>query len=262
MGFDPRGDNMVADLELLRAQAEDSFDEAGRLRGLYGVTIACSGKRQSLWVGADVPAALTSELTSVFDGAESPSNNPAEPPPALELCRRVLETGGRSVGCKAGPNYLFPQNTQFKSDVHIERSGAAINDALRAANPGNWHPVEWNELLDGRLGPWTMATEGEIVASICHTPRAFTAARAECGVWTHSAFRGRGYGAAVTSEWAAIMRSAGRYLFYSTDAENLSSQRLAGRLGLRPLGWTWRLMIQMDHEESRIHPLSSVRQRQ
>jgi RimJ/RimL family protein N-acetyltransferase len=253
--------NTVANLELLRAQAEDSFDQAGRLRGLYGITIACSGERQSLWVGADVPGALASELISVFDGAVAPSNNPAEPPPALELCRRVLETGGRSLRCKAGPKYLFPENTQFRSDVHIERSGAVINDALRAANPGNWHPVEWNELLDGQLGPWAMAIEGEVIVSICHTPRAFTADRAECGVWTHPAFRGRGYGAAVTSEWAAIMRSVGRYLFYSTDAENLSSQRLAGRLGLRPLGWTWSLVIQMDHEESRIHPLSSVRQR-
>jgi RimJ/RimL family protein N-acetyltransferase len=132
-------------------------------------------------------------------------------------------------------------------------------DVLRNANPGNWHPVEWDELLDGRLGPWTMALEGELVVSICHTPRPLTTRAAECGVWTHPAFRGRGYAAAVTSEWAAIMRPSGRYLFYSTDAENLSSQRVARRLNLRRLGWSWHLWLPRDDEDDRLHPLSTLR---
>jgi predicted GNAT family acetyltransferase len=42
-----------------------------------------------------------------------------------------------------------------------------------------------------------MATEAERVVSICHTPRPVTARAAECGVWTHPAVRGRGYGAAA-----------------------------------------------------------------
>ncbi len=104
-----------------------------------------------------------------------------------------------------------------------------------------------------------MAIEGELVLSICHTPGPVTARGAECGVWTHPAFRGRGYAAAVASAWAAIMRSSGRYLFYSTDAENLSSQRVARRLSLRSLGWTWRLGLAPDQEEDRLHPLSSRR---
>jgi RimJ/RimL family protein N-acetyltransferase len=139
------------------------------------------------------------------------------------------------------------------------RSDGGNEESLRKANPGNWHPVEWDELLEGRLGPWAMAMDGERVVSICHTPGPLTGRTAECGVWTAPAYRGRGYGAAVTAEWAAIVRPSGRYLFYSTDAENLSSQRLTRRLGLRPLGWTWRLARPVDGEKNNLHPLCSLR---
>ena len=249
--------NLPPDLELLRIQAGRSFDGAGRLRGLHGITIASAGERQALWIGTEVPEALVAELTGVFDAA-APAGSPGEPPPALEPCRRVLDTGGRSVRCKSGPSFIFPEDTAFRSEARLERSDQGNHDTLRGANPGNWHPVEWDELLDGRLGPWTMAVEGGLVLSICHTPGPMTENAAECGVWTHPGFRGRGYGAAVTWDWAAIVRPSGRHLFYSTDTENLSSQRLARRLGLRPLGWLWRLAFPPEHHDDGVHPLSSV----
>ena len=158
-----------------------------------------------------------------------------------------------------GPSFLIEEGTRFSSPVRIERSDGAGRDALRRANPGNWQPVEWNELVDGSLGPWTMALEGERVVSICHTPGPLGPRGAECGVWTDAAFRGRGLAAAVTAEWAALLRPSGRHLFYGTDAENLSSQRVTQRLGLRPLGWTWRLGRARPHGDERVHPLSSLR---
>jgi hypothetical protein len=249
--------NPPTDLELLRIQAEVSFDGAGRLRGLHGITIANADERQSLWMGAEVPETLVAELTSVFDDA-APVVSPGEPPPALERCRRLLERGSRSLQCKAGPSFLFPEDTAFSSEAHIQRSGGGNHETLRNANPGNWHPVEWNELLDGRLGPWTMAIERGLVLSICHTPGPMNSNAAECGVWTHPGFRGRGYGAAVTWEWSALVRPSSRHLFYSTDAENLSSQRLARRLGLRPLGWLWRLAFPPARHDDGVHPLSTV----
>ena len=260
----------VTALELLEIQAEGSLDGRGRIAGVYGVTIACGqaqGQQASgvLWIGAEVPEPLAAELEAAFDRAPR-SSSPDEPPPALEVCGRILEGGERALRRTAGPSFLFVdvEDTPCVSSARIERSDRADRtnasswEALRGGNPGNWHPVEWDELLEGRLGPWAIATEGEIVVSICHTPGPVTARKAECGVWTHPAFRGRGHAAAVTAAWAEIMRPSGRYLFYSTDAENLSSQRVARRLRLEPVGWTWRLALARE-DRDQVHPLSVLR---
>jgi hypothetical protein len=250
------------DLELLKLQAEGSLDDRGRVAGLYGIKVACCEVGQALFIGAQVPDAMAGELARIFDqheasrsplarGSDSPRfarlADHSQPPAALEQCRPIL---GRSLRVSGGPSYLI-EATSFDAGIDIKRSDLA--KAFRIANPRNWHPIEWNELLDGILGPWTMALEGERVVSLCHTPGPMTARAAECGVWTDPAFRGRGYAAAVTSEWAAML--SGRHLFYSTDAENLSSQRVAQRLKLRPLGWIWRLGPELD----KVHPLSTLR---
>ncbi|MFG1701639.1 GNAT family N-acetyltransferase [Nonomuraea sp. M3C6] len=61
----------------------------------------------------------------------------------------------------------------------------------------------------------------------------------EAGTWTSPAFRGRGYAATATAAWADLF--SGTRLFYSTSADNHSSQRVAARLGLRNIGWLWKL---------------------
>ena len=250
-----------SDIELLEIQAGRSFDARGRIADRYGLTIACTGDRSALWIGADVPDALAAELAAVFDGTAG-SCDPARPPPALEPCRRILATGGRALQDSAGPSFLFTGETRFDSDVCIERSDRPARDAVRHGNPGNWPTVEWNELLDGSLRPWTMALVDQRVVSICHTPGPVTARGAECGVWTAPEFRGRGYAAAVTAAWAAIMSPSGRFLFYATDADNHSSQQVARRLNLRLLGWIWRLAAAAEHDAMSVHPLSSLRCRQ
>jgi hypothetical protein len=239
-------------LELLRIQAEASLDRRGRIVGCYGITIASAEDGHALWIGADVPEAMTDELAAAFDPA--PTTAPTEPPPALDLCQKILERGG-ALERSAGPSYLIPSDTRFASGVTIVRSDGSGVDGLRGANPGNWHPVEWDELLSGRLGPWAIATSGEQAISICHTPGPLTERAGECGVWTDPRFRGRGYAAATAAEWVALVRSPRRHLFYSTDAENLSSRRVARRLSLCELGWTWRIHRARD---VRTHPLSSL----
>jgi hypothetical protein len=249
---------MPADLALLGIQIEGALDAAGRLRDRYGITIASSGEGRSLWIGAEVPDTTAAELTSAFQDAPS-SRAPGEPPPALEHARQVLERHGCALRCKAGPTFVFPDDVRYGGDLPIERSDRAGAASLRHANPGNWHPVEWDELVDGRLGPWTMIVDGGRAVSICHTPRPMTARAAECGVWTEPAFRGRGYAAAVTAAWADIVRPSGRHLFYSTTTDNRSSQRVAERLRLRWIGWTWHLRPVTDGDRDRLHPLCSLR---
>lgn len=270
------------DLELLTIQAEGALDPAGRLAGRYGVTIACVPGEQALWIGAEVPDDTAAELAAAFAIA-GPARDPAQPPPALGHCRRILEASrsvepmacaprpadgaagaparqGAALEQHAGPSFVFPGSVPSIPGVRVERCDHPPHAALRDANPGNWLPVEWDELLAGRLGPWTMVLDGDRAVSICHTPRALTPRSAECGVWTQPGARGRGYAAATAAAWAAILRPTGRSLFYSTDAENRSSQRVAERLQLRPIGWTWRLWAAEPEVES-VHPLSALRRR-
>jgi predicted GNAT family acetyltransferase len=85
-----------------------------------------------------------------------------------------------------------------------------------------------------------MAINSDAVIATCHTP-VRSARGAEAAVWTHPVHRGQGRAAAVSAAWAALIRPTGRYLFYSTWAENRSSMRVAARLGLRPIGWMWKI---------------------
>ena len=148
----------ATDLELLGLQAEGALDPAGRLAGQYGTVIACAPGAHALWIGTEVPDAAAAELAAAF-AATAPARDPAAPPPALDRCRWILEAG-RAIEQHPGPRYVFPDAVPPRPGVLVERSDRPGRDVLRGANPGNWESVEWDELLDGRLGPWTMVLDG------------------------------------------------------------------------------------------------------
>jgi RimJ/RimL family protein N-acetyltransferase len=220
-----------------------------------GVKISSAREGQLLFVGSAVPDALVHALIDAVD--RSPlAPAPEQEPPALAACREILEPACAPLSVDAGPYYLIEPHVRAERRTRIVRSGKSPGEWLRQLNPGNWEPDEWDDLLDGALGPWAMAVAEGRVVSICHTPRPMTERAAECGVWTHPDYRGRGYAAAVTAAWAAILRASGRCLFYSTDAQNVSSQRVAARLRLRPIGWTWILARADPGPGDNRHPLS------
>lgn len=221
-------------LDLLRVQAEAFLDARGRIIGLYGVWILRTTADEMLLLGADIPDDLAAQLTE----------------PSLDHCRRILERDN-PLPLRSGPSYLI-DSPQFSSSARIHRSDQPI-ESLRDKNPGNWHPTEWTELLDGKLGPFTIAAADDVIVSICHTPHAMTPRAAEAGVWTHPAHRARGHAAAATAAWATLLRPSKRHLFYSTTADNASSQRVADRLQMRLLGNTYELGAR---PAQRYHPLS------
>jgi hypothetical protein len=255
----------VTSRELLAIQLDGWIDARGRLRDNYGVRIAVpvrvTGDRivaddvPIVWIGDGVPDVLADELAATIEGAlpsvdvELPVTTEPAPPPVIETCRSLLG----DVKISAGPSYVIDPGVQLASTVEIVSAG----DRLRDANPGNWDPVEWTELLDGRLGPWAIAIVDGRAVSICHTPVPLTARAAECGVWTDPAFRGRGYAAATAAAWVPLVRAPDRQLFYATDADNRSSQRVAARLGARPIGWTWQIK-RPRRSTPDVHPLCSL----
>ena len=189
--------------------------------------------------GAEVPDALVDRMQKTV--VRMPAlNDPAQPPAALEACRQLFTDHGGPVAVSSGPSYVVEGPIAFESAAEIVSSVSTDIGRLRDANPGNWEADEWNDLLDGVLGPWAMAWRGDQVIAICHTARNADHA-VEAGTWTHPDFRGQGHAAAVTAAWAPLVAAGGRIVFYSTSADNRSSQRVAARLGLRPIGWLWKL---------------------
>jgi RimJ/RimL family protein N-acetyltransferase len=229
----------LSGVELLQIQMDLRWgSEAGP-----ELVLACARDGVRARIGKQVPPEVASILAAEIEGSASPGGEPAAPPPQLERSRVVLEDAlGSAVRLApgSGPSYLIQPGVSFRPTAQLVRSDSADPGPLRAANPGNWGADEWQDLLDGRLGAWVMATHGDQVISICHTPIA-NATAADAGVWTHPDFRGHGHAAATTAEWAALMRPSGRLLFYSTSRTNRASQRVAARLGLRHIGYLWQL---------------------
>jgi RimJ/RimL family protein N-acetyltransferase len=244
------------DLELLELRAGGTRDP---IEGLRGIRLVGTSTAAAFRVGSVVPRGLGRALEAACEGTWAVSG-PAVPP-AIAACERLLRAEGWSVQCDADVVYLIEPAVRFESSEGIERSDRPAPEWMRGANPGNWESVEWNELLDGCLGPWAMVAHDRRIVSICHTPVPLTDCTAECGTWTEPEFRGRGHAAATTARWAELLRPSGRHLFYGADLENHSSHRVAQRLGLRLLGQQWVLREVGERVESRVHPLSRLRGR-
>lgn len=235
------GDEQPSDVELLRIEIATIWgaDARGRIGGPHYLAIGAAAGGLVAAVARTLPDRLAAELHRVVaDDEVTPT--PGQAPTSLGRCRDLLTSALGEVEVSSGPSYRIPPDLAYDSPTTIVHSTGPDVDLLRAANPGNWKAAEWQDLLDGKLGPWTMAVDGQQVVAICHTPAASEYA-AEAGTWTDPGFRGRGLAAAVTAQWAGLVRPTKRWLFYSTFADNLSSQRVAARLDLPLIGWLWKL---------------------
>jgi hypothetical protein len=145
----------------------------------------------------------------------------------------------------SGLSYCFPDHLRYEHDLTLVSSDTLEGDRLVAdlmagsAMPQTLVALGFLTAAD-IWTPWCIALSQGEVASICMTARLGTIG-AEAGVITVPAFRGRGFAAAATAGWALLPSLRGRVLFYSTDRTNVSSQRVAARLGLHFIGATLRL---------------------
>ncbi|MGH2626636.1 MAG: GNAT family N-acetyltransferase [Anaerolineales bacterium] len=241
---------MLSDLEYLAIEIDTLWtrDPRGRLLregGLFGdpvphLVIAAAAEGQLAAASDEVPDSLALELTQLATGAPAPA--PGESPSGLG-------SWATSLAAAMGPVEVTSGRSSVATSIPVANSAAMLvlsdgsrpyRGALQAPEEAKWQPEEWRALLAGELGPWAMAVAGGDVISICFSPR-LTPAAAEAGVRTDPAHRGQGHAAATTAAWASLVMASGRHAFYSTSATNLSSQRVAARLGLRPIGWIWQI---------------------
>jgi GNAT superfamily N-acetyltransferase len=242
---------MPSDVELLAIEIDGLWlkDKRGRLlqsRHPQGwaaphLVIGAAQDGWTLAFSSDVPDSLANELQAAFD-AEPPPADPAEQPKLAKRCQSLLGDALGSVELQSGPSYIVPPGTTFETEAEIVRSDHDATDSLRNQDFEriNWPEEDWHQLIDGELGPWAFVMDGNRVVSMCHSAR-LVEQGAEAGTWTDPDYRGRGYAAAATAAWAELLVSSGRTLFYSTSADNTSSQSVARRLGLPLIGWMWRV---------------------
>jgi hypothetical protein len=123
---------------------------------------------------------------------------------------------------RAGPLYTFPD-------------GIAPIGACTAINESTSYLLHngLEELLpDVAIGrPFFAAIEGDRAVAVSVTVIASQNAH-EAGVETLATYRGRGFAADAAAAWADAVRALGATPFYGTTFDNISSQRLAQRLGL------------------------------
>ena len=242
---------MADDIDLLKIETEVlwTIDDRGRLlasRGRSGaraphLSIGTSHGARTIATGSVLPDALADELRAAVVAEPLPIN-PAQEPAAFGACERLLHDALGQVERSAGRAWVIQSLPKVSSDAYIVKSTDAGMPAFARSVPDGftWEQDEWQDLMNGKLGAWAMCTVGGVPVSLCHCAR-IAPVGIEAGTWTHPDHRGRGYAAAATAAWAALVLPGGRQIFYSTNAGNRSSERVTERLNLRPIGWRWML---------------------
>lgn len=140
--------------------------------------------------------------------------------------------------------YRLPRGVAFEAQAAFVESETVEGDRLLARLARDGVPPHLVEAgfvgLEDFWTPWCVALAGGEIAAMAFAAR-LGEQGAEIGVYTFPGYRGRGLGAAVTARWAALPELAGRALFYSTLTDNISSQKVAARLGLPRLGSSFRI---------------------
>lgn len=181
----------------------------------------------------------TARAIEALVASEPPMRDFHSMPAHLDECIKLLTAEAPVEQVGHGVVYSFPDTLHYEHRMTLVTSGTPEGDDLIAHLNAEGMPPNLVEVgfvdVTHFWPPWCIALhEGEIV-SIAFTAR-LSMLGAEVGVTTLPAFRGRGFAAAATAGWASLPSLRDRALFYSTELTNVSSQRVADRLGLRFLG--------------------------
>lgn len=178
--------------------------------------------------------------TQILDllAAEPPWLKPAARPLRFGEVLRLLIREQPVSSIESALIYSLPRHGSVESDLRFICSntddGAALLDRFaRSGLPRHLTDAGFTNVR-GFWAPWCVVIEDETVAAMAFAAR-LGERGAEVGVYTFPGWRSRGLAAAVTAKWSSLPELAGRELFYSALAANISSQRVAARLGLQQL---------------------------
>mgnify|MGYP000885809242 CR=1 FL=1 len=236
------------DRESLALEADTVFDLTPKGRPLHGAApdhvtaprfrIAGCPAGTVYRIRHDVHEKTARALAQVA-GTEPPFPEPWAAPVHLDAYRRLLAIEAPVERIDEGIVWVFPEHLTFEHPARLVASGTPDGDRLlaRLAECGMPQPLVAAGFKDvGELwAPWCLALDGDEIAALAFTV-GLRPASAEVGVYTLAPYRGRGLAAAATAGWSRLPALRGKTLFYATSRENVSSQRVVARLGLRFLG--------------------------
>ncbi|HJW41797.1 MAG TPA: hypothetical protein VJ476_11285 [Rhizomicrobium sp.] len=127
---------------------------------------------------------------------------------------------------RAGPLYDVP------AGLLASGTSTSIDDTNAEFLHGGLE--EWLPVVAAGV-PLFAAIEGDHAVAVCATVNASRRAHS-AGVETVPAYRGRGFAGRAVAGWANAVRALGCTPFYATTFDNISSQLVARRLNLSPVG--------------------------
>jgi hypothetical protein len=233
-----------------------------QLRTLFVLTGAGQIERENdpdcspgprLWLAGCASGNVVAVLHEVSDGVaaeilalavtEPPFTACNRPPRYLDRYVDLLSRDAPIFERTLGLIYELPHRLRYRKDVELiddQNEGRSVHEALSSHGmPDGLVELGFRRASD-LWRPWCMARVDGDAVSVAFAAR-ISEAGAELGIATVKAFRGQGYGAAAVAGWSRLPTLQSRQLFYSTNASNVSSQRVVTRLGLRSLGASLRL---------------------
>ncbi len=191
----------------------------------------------------DLPDDLVAEIEGL--AASEPPLTHTAPPKYLARYLSLLGKDGPAAH-NLGLTYELPNAHPYPcpSNARLINSDSQegrdlVHSWASAGVPENLVELGFHQATDFWT-PWCGVIVDDEVASLAFAAR-LADTGAELGLVTGKAFRGQGFAATATAGLSQLPSLRSRMLFYSTDQGNISSQRVAERLGLRLRGASLRI---------------------
>lgn len=199
-------------------------DERGRLTGAAPqVHIVRTDGDVVCRCHRDMPDATAARVQALV---AAPRGRPAAWAEEYAHYLSLVRTAATVTSLRAGPLFSFPEELPEPSEC------STIDTRNLGLLKGSFE--EWVEDAENGSLMAAALADGRAV-SVCATVRSSKTVHC-AGVETAADYRGRGFAERAVAAWAKLVRASGAEPFYATTFDNLASQKVAWRMGLRLVG--------------------------